>query len=214
MQERPQFVGQPMRVSNVELIQKSPLAVARRVTDDISVINPATPEFSDVQFDMRGRRDYRGLRTIMDMSGEFRAQYVLTNVFDEPISFFQCPHPQAAARDFCWRVVLKLQASAVGVQRMQGRAWSGTVSPQLGDVEISYQAASVKRVLTVAENGIWSKDCSHIPRSRASLMLRAVAERNWADFQHHSLGTKGLPRRISFSLASRKPRHMRHYHIC
>src|SRR5258706_4770880 len=62
MQERPEFVGQPMRVSQSELVQESPKIVARKVTDDISVIKPAQPELSDVRFEMNGRRDYRGLR--------------------------------------------------------------------------------------------------------------------------------------------------------
>ena len=71
MEERPEFVGQPMRITQAELVQESPRVVARKVTDDISVIKSIQPEFSDVQFDMQGRRDYRGLRTIRDMSGEF-----------------------------------------------------------------------------------------------------------------------------------------------
>ena len=152
MQERPQFVGQPMRVSNVELVQKSPMALARKVTDDISVINPVTPEFADVQFDMRGRRDYRGLRTIMDMSGEFRARYVLTNVFDEPIFvLFACPHPQAQSGDGQNLLAggLTLQASAIGVQENTKDAWlwSGTLEPRNSvALEISYQVASVKGV--------------------------------------------------------------------
>src|SRR5688572_25967247 len=91
MQERPEFVGQPMRVTSAELVQESPQVVARKVSDDLSVIKPVQPDSSDVRFDMQGRRDYRGLRTIMDMSGEFRARYVLTNEFEEPIFIlFKC----------------------------------------------------------------------------------------------------------------------------
>src|SRR5204862_2053966 len=71
MEERPEFVGQPLRVTKGELVQESPRVVVRKVNEDISVIRPAQPEFSDVRFDMNGRRDYRGLRTIRDMSGEF-----------------------------------------------------------------------------------------------------------------------------------------------
>src|SRR2546423_204931 len=95
MQERPEFVGQPMRVSKAELVQESPQIVARKVTDDISVIKPTQPEFSDVRFDMNGRRDYRGLRTIRDMSGQFRAHYIVSNSFDEGLFLlFKCPHPR------------------------------------------------------------------------------------------------------------------------
>src|SRR6476619_3711442 len=46
MQERPEFVGQPGRVTSVELVQDSPQIVVRKVTDDILVINPAQPELS------------------------------------------------------------------------------------------------------------------------------------------------------------------------
>src|SRR5438045_8002865 len=70
MQERPEFVGQPLQITKAELIQESPAIVVRKVTDDIAAIKPAQPELSEVRFDMQGRRDYRGLRTIRDMSGE------------------------------------------------------------------------------------------------------------------------------------------------
>src|SRR5438477_5144484 len=73
MEERPEFVGQPMRVTQAELVQESPQVVSRKVSDDISVIRPTQPESSNIRFDMNGRRDYRALRTITDMSGEFRA---------------------------------------------------------------------------------------------------------------------------------------------
>ena len=43
---------------------------------------------------MQGRRDYRGLKTISDMSGLFTARYVITNSADEPLfALFKCPHP-------------------------------------------------------------------------------------------------------------------------
>ena len=60
MQERPEFVGQPMRVSMAELVQDSPQIVVRKVSDDVSVIKAIQPESSEVSFDMQGRRDYRG----------------------------------------------------------------------------------------------------------------------------------------------------------
>src|SRR5436305_15225951 len=83
MQERPEFVGQPMRVSRAEMVQDFPQIVVRKVSDDVSAIRSAQPESSDVHFDMQGRRDYRGLKTIRDMSGQFRARHLLTNGFDE-----------------------------------------------------------------------------------------------------------------------------------
>src|SRR5438105_3137426 len=76
MQERPEFVGQPMLVTKAELIQESPRVVLRKVSDDVSVIQASQPELSDVRFDLNGRRDYRGLRTVRDMSGHFQARYV------------------------------------------------------------------------------------------------------------------------------------------
>ena len=44
MQERPEFVGQPMRGTKVEMVQESPRIVARKVSDDVSVIKPLPPE--------------------------------------------------------------------------------------------------------------------------------------------------------------------------
>ena len=46
MQERPEFVGPPMRATQVELVQESPQIVIRKISDDISVIKPVPPEFS------------------------------------------------------------------------------------------------------------------------------------------------------------------------
>ena len=82
MQERPEFVGQPMRGTKVEMVQESPRIVARKVSDEVSVIKPLPPEAAEVRFDMTGRRDYRGLRTVMDMSGDFRARYLLSNALE------------------------------------------------------------------------------------------------------------------------------------
>src|SRR2546423_1854152 len=73
MLERPEFVGPPMRATQAELVQEFPQAVARKVSEDISVIKAIQPESSDVRFEMQGRRDSRGLRTVKDMSGQFRA---------------------------------------------------------------------------------------------------------------------------------------------
>ena len=40
MKERPEFVGPPMRATQVELMQESPQAVMRKASDDVSVIKP------------------------------------------------------------------------------------------------------------------------------------------------------------------------------
>src|SRR5438132_1701085 len=53
MKERPEFVGQPMRVTKAELVQDSPQVVTRKVADDILVIKPLQPESADVTFDMK-----------------------------------------------------------------------------------------------------------------------------------------------------------------
>lgn len=153
MQERPQFVGQPLRVSKAELVQDSPQLIFRTVSDDVSVFRPMQPEFSDVQFRMSGQRDYRGLRTIMDMSGEFRARYRLTNAFDEAaFVLFRCAHPRARNqhREGVLAGGLRLQSSAGGIQENVSDAWvwSGMLDPRgSAEIEISYQAASLKSVV-------------------------------------------------------------------
>ena len=126
MQERPEFVGQPMRSAKTELVQSSPVVVLRKVSDDIAVIKHAQPDSSEIAFDMRGRRDYRGLRTTIDMSGNFHARHVLTNPFDEPVHMlFICPHPRANGdtRQSLLAGGLKLVASAPGIQENASEAW-------------------------------------------------------------------------------------------
>ena len=68
MQERPEFVGQPLAVTKAQFIQDSPQVVLRRVSDDVSAIKPAQPESSEVFFEMAAQRDYGGLRAIRDVS--------------------------------------------------------------------------------------------------------------------------------------------------
>jgi hypothetical protein len=152
MQQRPQFTGQPMRFSKTELVQESPQVVIRKGSDDISIIKPAQPEEAEVQFRMRGRRDYRGLRTIIDMSGEVRARYVLTNTFEEPIFLlFRCPHPRTAVGTAQGPLVgaLKLECLAPGLAENTKEAWlwSGSVEAR-GSVVIalSYQVAAIKGI--------------------------------------------------------------------
>jgi hypothetical protein len=152
MQERPEFVGPPMRATQVELVQDSPQTVVRKISDDVSMIKEVQPEFSDVNFDMAGRRDYRGLRTTLDMSGDFRAKYVLTNAFAEPVFvLFKCPHPRAqdGAGQNLLAGDLKLQASASGLQENTKDAWvwSGAIEPHAATaVEVSYHVAALKGV--------------------------------------------------------------------
>ena len=152
MQERPEFVGQPMRVTKAELVQDSPRVVARKVSDDISVIKPSQPEFSDVRFDMNGRRDYRGLRTIQDMSGTFHARYVLTNGSEEAsFVLFKCPHPRTENGDNQSLLAneLRLQASTNGAQDSTTNAWfwSGTLDAHASaNIEVSYRVASLNGV--------------------------------------------------------------------
>jgi hypothetical protein len=161
MQARPEFVGQPMRVTQAELVQESPRIVARKVTDDLSVIKPVQPELSDVRFDMHGRRDYRGLRTISDMEGEFRARYVLTNAAEEAMFvLFKCPHPRTENGDEQSLVAgeLKLQASTTGVQENSTNVWfwSGAIDARGStSIEISYRVTSLKGVTyrVVAQDG-------------------------------------------------------------
>jgi hypothetical protein len=152
MENRPEFVGQPAFGPKAELIQDSPSVVTRKMSDDVSVIKPMQPEDSEINFDMNGRRDYRGLRTIMDMSGGFHAQFGFTNAFDEPIFvLFKCPHPRNGIADGSNLPVsgLKLQSSVGGVQENGADAWlwSGTLAPQSGaNIEIFYQVASIRGV--------------------------------------------------------------------
>src|SRR6266536_4619136 len=152
MQERPEFVGQPMRVSMAEMVQDSPQIVIRKVSDDISAIKSAQPESSDVRFDMQGRRDYRGLRTIRDMSGEFHARHLLTNAFEEPIFvLFKCPHPHTENGDDqnLLAAELRMQASISGTQDNGTNAWfwSGTLAAHgSATIEVSYEVASLRGV--------------------------------------------------------------------
>jgi hypothetical protein len=152
MRERPQFVGQPTHGAKALLVQESPRLVARRTTDDISVIKPLQPDLSEVDLIMRGRRDYRGLKTISDMSGEVRARYTVTNFHEEPIFvLFTAPHPRAAPGDSTGLLVsgLRLTASSGGVQENGSNSWlwSGILAAHAAVwIEISYQVSSLQGV--------------------------------------------------------------------
>ncbi len=160
MQQRPEFTGQPVRFSKTELVQESPQVAIRKVSDDLSVIKPAQPEHSEVHFEMTGRRDYRGLRTIIDMSGEFRGRYVLTNAFAEPIFIlFKCPHPRTASGHPQGLLAsgLKLQSSVPGITENAETAWfwSGSIAAhQEAIIDLVYQVSSLKGVTyQVSEKG-------------------------------------------------------------
>lgn len=152
MQERPQFVGQPLRSSKVELVQEAPQVMMRGVADDVSLVKPGAVESSEVEFDMRGRRDYRGLRTLMDMSGAVRARYVVTNAQSGPVFvWFRCAHPRSAgdADTHVLASALRLEASAEGWQENGGSAWVWTGAVPAGGsvrLDVSYQVASLKGV--------------------------------------------------------------------
>jgi hypothetical protein len=152
MQERPEFVGQPVRTAKAILVQESPHIVSRKVSDDVSIVKATQPASSDIRFEMRGRRDYRGLKTISDMSGQFTAGYALTNSADEPVYvLFKCPHPRAASSDVQGLVAgeLKLQSSIAGVQENAKDVWlwSGTVpAHSAASIEVAYEVASLKGV--------------------------------------------------------------------
>ncbi|MSR65649.1 MAG: hypothetical protein EXS18_07720 [Verrucomicrobiae bacterium] len=152
MQERPQFVGQPMTTTKAVLVQESPQVVVRKMTEDVSVIKPTQPESSEVQFTLKGRRDYRGLKTISDMSGDYRAAYVLTNGFEESLFvLFKCAHPRADRESGQGLLVsgLLLQASTSGVQENLTDAWlwSGTIAPHSAvTVSIGYKVGSLRGV--------------------------------------------------------------------
>ncbi len=155
MQERPEFVGPPIRTAKAVLVQESPRLVARHLSDDVSVIRPVQPEMSDVRFQMSGRRDYRGLKTVSDMSGTFTARYALTNRAAENVFvLFKCPHPRADGGSADGSSViaggLRLTASVAGVQENAKDAWlwSGTI-PAHGavSIEVAYEVASLRAVV-------------------------------------------------------------------
>src|SRR4051812_27835812 len=54
MEQRPEFVGQPMAFSKVALIQEAPRIVSRRLSEDVSVIRTIQPQASDVHVQMQG----------------------------------------------------------------------------------------------------------------------------------------------------------------
>lgn len=149
MQERPQFVGQPARGAEVALIQESPRLLLRKVSDDVAMVKESQPSLTQINFDMMGRRDYRGLQTIMDMTGRFRGVYTVSNSHDGAVFvLFKCPHPRAESRSGVGGFVngLQLEASREGLLEVRGDAWIWTGELGAGEdmvLEISYEASNL-----------------------------------------------------------------------
>lgn len=151
MQERPQFVGPATRSAMITLVQDSPQAVFRRVGDDVAAVRALRPEFSEVIFDLQGRHDHRGLKTVVEMGGTVVARHVLTNALAEPIFvLFRCPHPRAGDPAGPLQASgLRLRSSVPGLEESVRDAWlwSGEVAPHAAaTVEVSYQAAALKGI--------------------------------------------------------------------
>ncbi len=152
MQERPQFAGQPVRFARLELLQESPNIVMRKVHDDVSMLQEIQPEQTQVSFAMKARRDYRGLRTIIDMEGKFVGRYTITNPYSEPVFvLFKCPHPRAE-KDSPHTVnasALSLVSSINGLEEDTATAWfwSGEIDARRSaEITVSYRAATVTGV--------------------------------------------------------------------
>ncbi len=152
MQERPQFVGRWLQVPTTKLLQESPRMVLRRVRDDASVLEEVQAEQSDVAFRMKARRDYRGLRTIIDMAGEFKAQYTIMNPHAESaFVLFRCPHPRpdGGYHDGLNASALTLDAGDTGVRENTANAWfwSGELGPgESQQLTVSYRVTGVRGV--------------------------------------------------------------------
>src|SRR5689334_18943433 len=54
MEQRPEFVGQPLAFSKVSLVQEAPRVVSRKVSEDVSVIRAIQPHASDIHIGMQG----------------------------------------------------------------------------------------------------------------------------------------------------------------
>lgn len=157
LQERPQFVGQPLQHTQARLLQESPRVQWRKASEDVALVHPGQPSHSEVLFDLRGHRDYRGLKTLVDMSGRFSARHILTNPHPEPIFvLFQSPHPQGVGGTELHVGDLALKSSAEGIHEngKDSLVWSGRLEPrQSVAVEVSYQVASIRDVQYRVANG-------------------------------------------------------------
>ncbi len=57
LQDRPQFVGQPLQHIQARLLQESPRVQWRKASEDVALVHPGQPSHSEVLFDLRGHRD-------------------------------------------------------------------------------------------------------------------------------------------------------------
>ena len=151
LQERPQFAGQPLRFSSTELIQESPQIIMRKTRDDVSAIQPTQADRMDVLFTLTERKDYRGLKTVIDMAADFKGTYTITNVFDEPIfALFRCPHPRGSNDRTPFNAGgLSIEPGPSGLTETTPDAWywSGEIEPhQSRQISVSYQAANLSGV--------------------------------------------------------------------
>ena len=151
LQERPQFVGRPLHFSSAELIQESPQIIMRKVRDDVSAVQPTQADRMDVLFTLTERKDYRGLKTVIDMTAEFKGTYTITNAYDEPIfALFRCPHPRGSnERSPINTGGLSIEAGASGMSETTAEAWywSGEIEPnQSRQITVSYQAANLSGI--------------------------------------------------------------------
>lgn len=150
LQERPQFGGLPLRFSSVELVQEGPSVVLRRESDDVALVRELQPKQADVLFSMRGRRDYRGLRTVIDMEGRFTGSYTIANPFGErSFVLFKCPHPRGMNSSEVHASGLMLETGGVGIQETASNAWfwSGELGPnESREIKVGYGMANVAAV--------------------------------------------------------------------
>lgn len=150
LRERPQFVGDPLHQPQISLLQESPKVHVRRASEDVAVIHTAQPDTATVEFSMQGHRDYRGLRTLMNMSGEVRSRHTLSNRFPERIFvLFRSPHPQAEGGGELQAMDLRLESSVPGITENGKEAWtwSGLLEPgQSVTLEQRYDVSAIRRV--------------------------------------------------------------------
>lgn len=160
MQERPQFAGRQLKFAKTDLVQASPKVVMRKVRGDVSACRDIQAEQTEISFEMKARRDYRGLRTIIDMAGEFDGRYTIANPHDEAVFvLLRCPHPHSGLQQSqnLNASGLKLEADGPGVLENTGAAWiwSGELGPrEARRITVSYRVAGVTGIkYHVGESG-------------------------------------------------------------
>lgn len=148
LQDRPQFIGQPMNTPDTQLVQESPKVFLRRVSEDVASVKATQPASSEVFLEMNGRRDFRGLKTLVDMSGSFTGRHIITNHFEEPVFIFvRYPHPKGAQGQPLPARELQLTASQSGIAETGNQLWiwTGRLEPHTAvTVEARYQVALLR----------------------------------------------------------------------